>query len=333
VQNLYGDWATFAYYSTYFWAEFLLARNPELERVADGEWRPALAGGVAAALVRLGSVLGLITSPNVLLATSAVAGWCFVVAILGLGRRFLDFGNRALEYLSEAAFPVYILHQSAIVVPGYFLLRLPLGVLAKFFLVLAVAVSVTFAIYELVVRRFGDDAHDLRRAPSPRTDPSVVARRTNRRADAPPAARADRDARERIPDRMLVRRGRRGSGRHRTFRRRDLRPNGVAALSLRRERLRAHGPIKSGRERAHASDRRTEIVRGLKPLPDEPNAWGDGRIYDPTSGTTHRCTMRLDGPDRLRVRGYYGIQLLRRTTTWLRLSAEQRMCNAHTAGD
>jgi len=323
VQNLYDDWANFAYYSTYFWAGFLLARSPELERVAHAEWPRALAGGVAAALVLLGSVLGLVSSPSVLLATSAVAGWCFVVAILGLGRRFLDFGNRALEYLSEAAFPVYVLHQAAIVVPGYFLLRLPLGVLAKFVLILTVAVALTFALYELLVRRHATTRRlfgmRTESRPRPRLRPVPTGALTLLLLAVPALASAS-------PFGRWYAEG--GAAQV------DIEPCADAIcgrIVWLRSPFDENGCELTDRSNPDAAARTRpivglEIMTGLRPVGDEPGAWGDGRIYDPTSGTTYRCAVRLDGPDRLRVRGYYGIELLGRTTTWLRVGAEQRMC-------
>jgi peptidoglycan/LPS O-acetylase OafA/YrhL len=154
IQNLYDDWANFAYYSTYLLAGFLLARHPALERLAHAEWRRALALGLGAAGVLLLAVLGVFAYPAVLLAGSAVAGWCFVLAFLGSAHRFLFFTNRAHRYLVESAFPVYVLHQSAIVLLGYFLvLDLPLGIATKFFLLLALSTAATLAVYQLVVRR------------------------------------------------------------------------------------------------------------------------------------------------------------------------------------
>lgn len=44
----------------------------------------------------------------------------------------------------------------------------------------------------------------------------------------------------------------------------------------------------------------------------------DGDIYDPKSGNTYSCTMRLEEDDRLYVRGYVGISLIGRTTYWTR---------------
>ena len=43
-----------------------------------------------------------------------------------------------------------------------------------------------------------------------------------------------------------------------------------------------------------------------------------GRILDPQNDRTYRVAMNLEGPDRLRVRGYLGIRALGRTQIWRR---------------
>ncbi|GAB5537821.1 MAG: DUF2147 domain-containing protein [Rubricoccaceae bacterium] len=43
-----------------------------------------------------------------------------------------------------------------------------------------------------------------------------------------------------------------------------------------------------------------------------------GRITDPEKDKRYKATMKLDGPDRLRVRGYIGIRALGRTQVWRR---------------
>lgn len=53
---------------------------------------------------------------------------------------------------------------------------------------------------------------------------------------------------------------------------------------------------------------------------DGDGAWSGGTIYDPNSGNTYRCTLRLVDADTLKVRGYIGIPLLGRTETWRRRS-------------
>ena len=330
IQNLYDDWANVAYYTTYLFAGFVLARYPAIEAVAQREWRRALALGVAACLVLLAGVLRLYESPLVLLAGSAVAGWSFVLAALGLARRFLAFGNATLRYLSEAAFPVYVLHQAAIVVPGYFLIRLPLGLAAKFLLVLAAAVLLTFAVYHFVVRelaaaRFLFGMRPKAR-PSPRLAPRAAAAALLLLALAAPA-RGDATTPEGLwyaeggaATVRVASCGRALCGRVEWLRS-PLDENGCTLRDDENEDARL-------RERAIEG---LEILHGLEPSPQDESVWTGGTIYDPTSGRTYRCRATLEG-DRLHVRGYLGVPVLGRTTTWIRVGAESRICRQPTEG-
>jgi uncharacterized protein (DUF2147 family) len=51
---------------------------------------------------------------------------------------------------------------------------------------------------------------------------------------------------------------------------------------------------------------------------DKNGVWEDGQIYDPKSGNTYSCYMKLQSMDKLKVRGYIGISLIGRTTYWTR---------------
>jgi uncharacterized protein (DUF2147 family) len=70
------------------------------------------------------------------------------------------------------------------------------------------------------------------------------------------------------------------------------------------------------------------VLHGLKPLGAEGRQWAGGTIYDPVSGRTYSCNARLEGDDRLFLRGFWGIQLLGRTATWTRVGAEKRQCES-----
>jgi uncharacterized protein (DUF2147 family) len=67
-----------------------------------------------------------------------------------------------------------------------------------------------------------------------------------------------------------------------------------------------------------------EILHGL--MPQGEGTWVGGSIYDPASGNSYTCRLTLDGDNRLWLRGYLGIPLLGRTTTWTRVGTENRMC-------
>ncbi len=54
--------------------------------------------------------------------------------------------------------------------------------------------------------------------------------------------------------------------------------------------------------------------------------WGDGWIYDPTSGKTYSAKMRLDGANLLKLRGFVGISLFGETQDWTRADPKLENC-------
>ncbi len=46
------------------------------------------------------------------------------------------------------------------------------------------------------------------------------------------------------------------------------------------------------------------------------NVWKGGTVYDPKNGKTYRGKITLVSPDKLDLRGFVGIPLFGRTTTW-----------------
>jgi peptidoglycan/LPS O-acetylase OafA/YrhL len=152
IYNLYNDWANFAYYSTFLITGFLLARYPRFEQAVNREWKRALAIAIASILLLLLSVLGIVTSPPVIMVSVAIAAWCFIMFLLGWARSYLTAATPTLGYLAHSAFPVYILHQPAIVLIGYWLIQLPMGIIPKFLLLLFSSLSTTLAIYHFIVK-------------------------------------------------------------------------------------------------------------------------------------------------------------------------------------
>jgi uncharacterized protein (DUF2147 family) len=58
-----------------------------------------------------------------------------------------------------------------------------------------------------------------------------------------------------------------------------------------------------------------------------PNAFEDGRIYDPSDGSTYHAEMKLDNPNALRLRGYVLLPLLGRSQLWTRVTGEVQRCS------
>jgi len=80
------------------------------------------------------------------------ATWLTIVGMLGFGKRYLDRTSRAHKYLAEGSYPVYILHQTVIVIVAFYLIRLAAPRPALWGMLLVGSVVCTFALYEIVRR-------------------------------------------------------------------------------------------------------------------------------------------------------------------------------------
>ena len=85
-------------------------------------------------------------------AVYALLAWSAIVAACGFAARHLGHDGPARRYLNEAVFPVYILHQTLIVVlaHGMKLLRIAPGLEAVLLVVLTLSLS--FGAHELIRR-------------------------------------------------------------------------------------------------------------------------------------------------------------------------------------
>ena len=157
---LVDDWYLHAEYFSVFALGVLLAREAGVwEEIRRQRWIAlglALAGYAA---VQTGYAhYELFESMDWLRALHRVAyaldTWCAIVAALGFARQWNPADSRARRYLTEAIFPFYIVHQTAIVLLAHFMKPLGLRPLVEGPLLIAATVAICFASFE-IVRRVG----------------------------------------------------------------------------------------------------------------------------------------------------------------------------------
>jgi peptidoglycan/LPS O-acetylase OafA/YrhL len=140
---------------------FLLVSEPRLEAAIDGAWRwlAPVAGGLIAGQLWLwisgaGDRWDAGAMSVVLDLWSATVVWVSVLALLALGKRFLSFETAFLRWGNQAAYPIYLLHQSVIIVVAYAVLSaFTVPALPGFVLVSFGSLLATVALYESVVKR------------------------------------------------------------------------------------------------------------------------------------------------------------------------------------
>lgn len=77
---------------------------------------------------------------------------CWVFAFIGLGKKFLDFNHRYLNDLNQGILPFYILHQTVIVIFGFFVVKWDLSILEKFLIIFTSSFFVTIGLYQIIRR-------------------------------------------------------------------------------------------------------------------------------------------------------------------------------------
>ncbi len=84
---------------------------------------------------------------------TAIESNCWIFGIFGLGCKYLNKPGKTLSYLSQAAYPVYIIHMFVLYVGAMFILPLEIPILLKFLGIVAFTGAGCFLIYEFILRR------------------------------------------------------------------------------------------------------------------------------------------------------------------------------------
>lgn len=159
---IYDDWEQFFYFLLYFLYGYLVFAISTMPAAITRHGWSGLALGVAGFALALwmarGSALatdpqdGALDTINALIRGSV--SWFWVVAILSFAFLSLAFTNRLLDYLNEAAFPIYVLHMPIVTIVGMYVIGFDIPWALKFVLIIAIALALTVGLYDLVVRRF-----------------------------------------------------------------------------------------------------------------------------------------------------------------------------------
>lgn len=83
----------------------------------------------------------------------AIESNCWILGLFGLAYKYLNKPSSILRYLSQAAYPVYIIHMFALYTGAMFILPLKIHPMVKFVLISAFTFVVCYVLYEFAIRR------------------------------------------------------------------------------------------------------------------------------------------------------------------------------------
>jgi hypothetical protein len=84
-----------------------------------------------------------------------IIAWGWVLALVGYGKHYLNRTHKVLNYLNQAVYPFYILHQTVIVLIVYYIVQVPNeSILSKYIYTVGITLFVSVLIYHLLIRPY-----------------------------------------------------------------------------------------------------------------------------------------------------------------------------------
>jgi len=154
-----GGWA-FLYYIWFLISGFLIVSNERLQKnIKDQCWISLCLGMVliAAYMYQLFNPSRLIfpgwINEWTYVLLSFFSAWCWLFAILGFGMRYLSFDRPWLRYANESVMPFYILHQTILLVLGYYIMAWNVHDALKWALVFTLSFAVIILLCTLLIQK------------------------------------------------------------------------------------------------------------------------------------------------------------------------------------
>jgi hypothetical protein len=155
-----GGWG-FLYYIWFLISGFLIVSSDRLQSsIRNQRWVSLLLGVVLMSAL----LYQLFGSSRVVLQTwisdwinpllSFFSAWCWLFAILGFGMRYLAFDRPGLRYANEGVLPFFILHQTVLLVVGYYVVTWKIPDVLKWAIIFTSSFIIIIALYTLLIRKF-----------------------------------------------------------------------------------------------------------------------------------------------------------------------------------
>lgn len=152
-----GGWNPITYLFFFVFGYLIFANPRILETIRKLRWFSLLFGIITFAFIlwydlTIGSPAfgSLMYALGMLIQAMGTWGWLF--AILGFGSLYLTQNTRFLSYANEAVLPFYVLHQTVIIVIGFYVVQWNAGVGLKYLVISTTSFAGIMLIYEFLVR-------------------------------------------------------------------------------------------------------------------------------------------------------------------------------------
>jgi glucan biosynthesis protein C len=154
----WGGWSLPAYIPFFIYGFLIISHEGIQVRIKDYCWLSlTLAMLCIASLVLVYNQFGEPSFSTwkytLLFSLFGLNAWLWVLTIIGFGMRYLNFYKPILFYANEAVLPFYILHQTVLLIIGFYVTRWQIPDLGKFVIIASISFMFIMVLYEFLIRR------------------------------------------------------------------------------------------------------------------------------------------------------------------------------------
>jgi len=80
--------------------------------------------------------------------------WSWILALFGFAARYLNRPGKTLSYANQAVYPFYILHQTVMIIAGYYLINSDWPLVLKASVLIVATFGISWLSYEFLIRRW-----------------------------------------------------------------------------------------------------------------------------------------------------------------------------------
>jgi glucan biosynthesis protein C len=154
----FGGWPLPIYLLFFLFGFFIISNEDLLKRIQKQRWI-SLMGGILCFFVLL-ALWGKRGDPIFgssrylqVFGIFGISAWCWILVFFGFGSKHLTRSTPFLTYANEAVLPFYIMHQTALLVVGFYVTRWDIPDLLKFVMISGSSFISMTVFYEFLIRR------------------------------------------------------------------------------------------------------------------------------------------------------------------------------------
>jgi glucans biosynthesis protein C len=148
----WGDWYAVSFYGVLFFYGFILITFKDTFWKLIEKYR--LFFLILALLLTPTFFLLLRTDYQYLICVVRIFNlWSWILLLIGYSAKFLNKPSALLSYRNEAVYPFYILHQTVLLILGFYVIKLNLNIPMKFLILVIGTFGIVWLFYEFIIRR------------------------------------------------------------------------------------------------------------------------------------------------------------------------------------